>query len=157
MRGFSKAIVAGNVTRDPELRSTSAGTSVCSFGIAVNRQYKDSSGNNQESVSYIDCVVWGKLTETFVKYVKKGNPLLVSGRLEQRSWEDKQTGQKRSRTEVIVEDFSFLGGGRSDAMGAMSAPAAPKKTGSKDAAPADVAPEDIPMDGQEVNLDEIPF
>ena len=110
MRGFSKAIIAGNVTRDPEMRTTPSGSQVCSFAIAVNRSYKDSSGAQQDQVSYLDCVAWGKSAEIISQYIKKGSQLLVSGRLEQRSWEDKNSGQRRSRTEIVVEDFSFIGG-----------------------------------------------
>ena len=92
MRGFSKAIIAGNVTRDPEMRTTPSGSQVCSFAIAVNRSYKDSSGAQQDQVSYLDCVAWGKSAEIISQYIKKGSQLLVSGRLEQRSWEDKNRG-----------------------------------------------------------------
>ncbi len=113
MRGFTKAIVAGNVTRDPEMRTTPSGSQVCSFTIAVNRSFRGSDGNQQESVSYLDCVAWGKSGETINQYIHKGSALLVSGRLEQRSWDDKNTGQKRSRVEIVVDDFSFIGGDRS--------------------------------------------
>ena len=106
-RGFSKAIIVGNITRDPELRSTPSGAQVCSFSVAVNRNYKDSSGANQESVSFIDCTAWGRAGEIIAQYAKKGSGILVSGRLEQRSWEDKE-GQKRSRVEIVVEDFNLL-------------------------------------------------
>ena len=107
MRGFSKAIITGNLTRDPELRTTPNGASVCSFSVAVNRVFRDSSGTQQESVSFIDCSAWGKLGEMIGQYAKKGAGVLVSGRLDQRSWEDKNTGQKRSRVEIVVEDFNF--------------------------------------------------
>ena len=109
MRGFSKAIITGNLTRDPELRTTPNGASVCSFSVAVNRVFRDSSGNQQESVSFIDCSAWGKLGEMIGQYAKKGSGVLVSGRLDQRSWEDKNSGQKRSRVEIVVEDFNFTG------------------------------------------------
>ena len=107
MRGFSKAIITGNLTRDPELRTTPNGASVCSFSVAVNRVFRDSSGNQQEQVSFIDCSAWGKLGEMIGQYAKKGAGVLVSGRLDQRTWEDKNTGQKRSRVEIVVEDFNF--------------------------------------------------
>lgn len=109
-RGFSKAIITGNITRDPELRNTPNGATVCSFSVAVNRNFRDSAGNAQESVSFIDCSAWGKAAEIINQYAKKGTGILVSGRLDQRSWEDKTTGQKRSRVEIVVEDFNFLGG-----------------------------------------------
>ena len=107
MRGFSKAIITGNLTRDPELRTTPNGASVCSFSVAVNRVYRDSNGAQKEDVSFIDCSAWGKLGEMIGQYAKKGSGVLVSGRLSQRTWEDKNTGQKRSRVEIVVEDFNF--------------------------------------------------
>ena len=109
-RGFSKAIIVGNLTRDPELRTTASGTQVCSISVAVNRSYKGNSGEQQDQVSYFDCSAWGKLGETIAQYAHKGSGILISGRLEQRSWEDKE-GQKRSRIEIVVDDFNFIGGG----------------------------------------------
>ena len=147
-RGFSKAIITGNITRDPELRTTPNGASVCSFSVAVNRSFRDASGEQRESVSFIDCSAWGKAGEIINQYAKKGTGILVSGRLDQRSWEDKNSGQKRSRVEVVVEDFNFLSG--TDREGAPSAEAG------SDVAEADVVPEDIPED-TEIDLDEIPF
>lgn len=152
-RGFSKAIITGNITRDPELRTTSGGSNVCSFSVAVNRNFKDSGGNSQESVSFIDCSAWGKAAEIIAQYAKKGTGILVSGRLDQRSWEDKTSGQRRSRTEIVVEDFNFLGG--MDRDGANRGYAANADDGVDTAGgEADVAPDDIPA---EIELDEIPF
>ena len=146
-RGFSKAIIVGNITRDPELRSTPSGAQVCGFSVAVNRNYKDSSGANQESVSFIDCSAWGRAAEIIAQYAKKGSGILVSGRLEQRSWEDKE-GQKRSRVEIVVEDFNFVGGnGDGGASGG--------SRGGSSAAAADVAPDDI--SDEPIDLSEIPF
>ena len=113
MRGFSKAIIVGNLTRDPELRNTPNGSSVCSFSVAVNRVYKDPNGEQKEDVSFIDCTAWSKLGEMIAQYAKKGSGVLVCGRLDQRSWEDKNGGGKRSRVEIVVEDFNFTGA-RSD-------------------------------------------
>lgn len=150
-RGFSKAIIMGNLTRDPEMRITPNGASVCSFAVAVNRTYRDGTGNNVEQVSFLDCSAWGKLGETIAQYAKKGSGVLISGRLEQRSWEDKATGQKRSRVEIVVEDFNFLprgtqGQGASAGSYGASAPAS--------AGASEVVPEDIP---DEVDLGDIPF
>jgi len=142
MKGFSKAIVAGNLTRDPETRATSGGTSVTGFTIAVNRTYKD-----QETTSFIDCTAWGKAGELIAQYCKKGSGLLVSGRLDQRSWEDKETKQKRSRVEIVVDDFTFLGGGDGSGSGS--------RGGSSKSASADVAPDDI--SDEPIDLSEIPF
>ena len=147
MRGFSKAIITGNLTRDPELRTTPNGASVCSFSVAVNRVYKDSNGEQKEDVSFIDCSAWGKLGEMINQYAKKGSGVLVSGRLDQRSWEDKTTGQKRSRVEIVVEDFNFTG----------SAPTGNGSSSSNFGAAnmADDAP-DVSED-EEIDLSDVPF
>jgi single-strand DNA-binding protein len=144
-RGFSKVIIVGNITRDPELRSTPSGTQVCGFSVAVNRNYRDSSGEQKENVSFFDCSAWGKSGELIAQYAKKGSGILVSGRLEQRSWEDKE-GQKRSRVEIVVEDFNFIGGADGSASGSKSA---------SGAAVSDVAPDDI--SDEPIDLSEIPF
>lgn len=153
VKGLAKAVIVGNVTQDPELRTTTSGSKVCSFSIAVNRSYKSATGENREQVSYINCVAWSKAAEVIAQYIKKGSPLLVSGRLDQRSWEDKNTGQKRSTVEVTVEDFTFLGGDRN----AENTSNDSSNTASSAANNTeDVIPEDIP-DGEEVNLEDIPF
>jgi single-strand DNA-binding protein len=144
-RGFSKVIIVGNITRDPELRSTPSGTQVCGFSVAVNRNYRDGSGEQKENVSFFDCSAWGKSGEIIAQYAKKGSGILVSGRLEQRSWEDKE-GQKRSRVEIVVEDFNFIGGADGSASGSKSA---------SGAAASDVAPDDI--SDEPIDLSEIPF
>ena len=157
MRGFSKAIITGNLTRDPEVRTTAAGASVCSFSVAVNRVYKDASGAKKEDVSFIDCSAWGRLAEMLQQYAKKGDGVLVSGRLSQRTWEDKD-GKKRSSTEIVVEDFNFVGGG-ANRSGNGSSSYAPS-FGAQDAVSDmnqgadEVTPDDIP---DSVNLDELPF
>ncbi len=150
MRGFSKAIIAGNLTRDPELRSTPNGASVCGFAVAVNRVYRDNNGEQKEEVSYIDCTAWGKLGEMIASYAKRGSGVLVSGRLSQRSWEDKNGGGKRSRVEIVVEDFNFIGGGNGGNGGNYSA-------GASNSAPqpASDVPTDIPEG--EIDLSEVPF
>ena len=147
MRGFSKAIITGNITRDPELRTTTGGSSVCSFTVAVNRNYRGTDGEQKEEVSFIDCSAWGKLAETIAQYGKKGNGVLVSGRLNQRSWEDKN-GNKRSSVEIVVEDFNFVGGRDSgNTSGNYSAPA-------NSSSQEESVPDDIP---EEIELDEVPF
>lgn len=144
-RGFSKAIIVGNLTRDPELRTTASGTQVCSISVAVNRSYKGNSGEQQDQVSYFDCSAWGKLGETIAQYAHKGSGILISGRLEQRSWEDKE-GQKRSRIEIVVDDFNFIGGGNGGG----------DFSGGNSASKATAAPVDDMSDGPIV-LSEIPF
>lgn len=147
-KGFNKVILMGNLTRDPEVRTTPSGQSVVSFGLAINRTWRGADGEQHESVSYIDCVAWGKTGEIIAQYVQKGRPLLVSGRLEQRSWE--QDGQKRSKVEVVVEDFNFVG----SAQGGAGAPAGGSSSSTSGKKQDDVV-EDI---GDEpINLDDIPF
>ena len=109
---FNKVILMGNLTADPEVRTTPSGQSVTSFSLAVNRTFRGSDGNRREETSFINCTAWGNTGETIAKYVGKGRQLLVSGRLQQRSWEDKETGKRRSAIDVIVEEFSFVNDGR---------------------------------------------
>ncbi|AWI08364.1 single-stranded DNA-binding protein [Ereboglobus luteus] len=109
MASFNQVILIGNLTRDPELRVTPRGTSICQFGIAVNRTYKDESGNSKEEVNFFDIEAWGKQGEVISKFMSKGRPIFVQGRLKQDSWEDKATGQKRSKVKIVLEGFQFIG------------------------------------------------
>lgn len=152
MRGFSKAIIAGNLTRDPELRNTPSGASVCSFSVAVNRVYRDTSGEQKEDVSFIDCSAWGKLGEMINQYAKRGTGVLVSGRLDQRSWEDKNTGQKRSRVEIVVEDFNFTSNANRDGGSSYQGGSSSQESSASN---ADEIPDDIPEG--EIDLSEVPF
>ncbi len=147
MRGFSKAIITGNLTRDPELRTTPNGSTVCGFSVAVNRVYRDASGEQKEDVSFIDCSAWGKLGEMIAQYAKKGSGVLVSGRLDQRSWEDKNDGKKRSRVEIVVEDFNFTGAANNRDAGSSFQ--------SADVEPSNDIPDDIPEG--EIDLSDVPF
>lgn len=151
-RSFNQVILMGNLTRDPELRQTPNGQSVCSFSLALNRSYKGADGNWQEATDYVDVVAWGPLGERVSQYVTKGRPVLVNGRLQSRQWE--QEGQKRNKVEVVANDVTFLGGRGDDAPaggGGASAPAKSSSSKKKD----DVVIEDI---GDEpINLDDIPF
>jgi single-strand DNA-binding protein len=154
-RSFNQVILMGNLTRDPELRSTPNGQSVCSFSLALNRSYKSQNGEWQEATDYIDIVAWGPLGERVAQYLTKGRPCLVNGRLQSRSWE--QDGQKRSKVEVIAQDVTFLGGaGDSGARSnADQRPTEEKPKPSKSVKKEDVVIEDI---GDEpINLDDIPF
>lgn len=145
-KGFNKVILMGNLTRDPETRTTPNGQSVTNFSLAVNRTWKGADGTSQESVSYIDCVAWGKPGEIIAQYLGKGRAVLVSGRLDQRSWEDKESGAKRSKVEVVVEDFNFVDSQGGSSSGGDSKPAAKS---------AEPAVEDI--DDKPIDLSEIPF
>jgi single-strand DNA-binding protein len=164
-RSFNQVVLMGNLTRDPELRSTPNGQSVCSFSLALNRSYKGSDGNWQEVTDYVDCVAWGPLGERVAQYLQKGRPCLVNGRLQSRSWE--QEGQKRSKIEVVANDVTFLGGAQGGDGGQSGGNSQPRQQSSsnnddssskstpKPAKKAEPVIEDI---GDEpINLDDIPF
>jgi single-strand DNA-binding protein len=155
-RSFNMVVLMGNLTRDPELRTTPNGASVCSFSLALNRSYKAASGEWQEATDYIDIVAWGPLGERVSQYLSKGRPCLVNGRLQSRSWE--QEGQKRSKVEVIAQDVTFLGGaggGSGSVNSASEAAAEGNKKPTSKKKEEDVVIEDI---GDEpINLDDIPF
>ena len=110
MASLNKVFLIGNLTRDPELRVTPKGTSICQFGLAVNRQFKDESGAMRDETTFLDIEAWGKQGELVAKYLTKGSPCMVEGRLRLDQWDDKQTGQKRSRIKIVVENVQFLGG-----------------------------------------------
>lgn len=159
-RSFNQVILMGNLTRDPEVRQTPNGQSVCNFSLALNRSFKGADGNWQEATDYIDVVAWGPLGERVAQYLSKGRPCLVNGRLQSRSWE--QDGQKRNKVEVNAQDVTFLGGrGEGGDSGGSSYEGGSSSDGdSKPSKPAakkkdDVVVEDI---GDEpINLDDIPF
>lgn len=110
MPNLNRVFLIGNLTRDPELRVTPKGTAICQFGLAVNRSYKDDAGQTREETTFVDIEAWGRQGETISKYCTKGRPLFVEGRLRLDQWEDKTSGQKRSRMKVVLENFQFLGG-----------------------------------------------
>jgi single-strand DNA-binding protein len=104
---LNKAVIIGNLTRDPELRSLPSGVKVCNFSLATNRYWKDQSGARQEATDYHNVVVFGRQAETVAQYMKKGSSMLIEGRLQTRSWEDKNSGEKKYRTEIIAEKTQF--------------------------------------------------
>ena len=107
MTSFNKVILMGNLTRDPEVRYTPNGIAVASFAIAVNRKYKQGD-ETKEEVSFIDIVVFGKQAENCGQYINKGDSVLIDGRLQQRRWDDKDSGQKRSKVEVVAQSVNFM-------------------------------------------------
>lgn len=116
MASYNRIVLVGNLTRDPQLSYTPANTAVCKFGIATNRKFKDREGNMREEVCFVDCTLFGRGGETFNQYMSKGRPVLVEGRLSLNQWTTPE-GDKRSKHEVVVENFTFLGGGRGDGAG----------------------------------------
>jgi single-strand DNA-binding protein len=116
----NKVILIGNLGRDPEVRSTPAGQPVASFTLATNRRWRDKNGQRQEQTEWHNIVVWGKQAEIAGQYLTKGKQIFLEGRLQTRSWDDRQTGEKKYRTEIVCENFQMLGqrGGDFEAPGA---------------------------------------
>lgn len=111
MQGFNKVILAGNITRDPQLKYLPNNTAVCEFGLAMNRKWRDKDGNQHEDVCFVDIAAFGRQGEMINQYMAKGRSILVEGRLKLDQWTS-QDGQKRSRLSVVAENFTFLGGPR---------------------------------------------
>ena len=153
MASFNKVILLGNLTRDPEVRYTPKGSAVCDLGLAVNRSYTLDNGEKREEVTYVDVVLWARLAEIAGEYLKKGRPVFIEGRLQLDTWDDKQSGQKRSKMRVIGETMQLLGsrpsggGGGSSESGEEDRPA---KSGKPAAPPKSSGP-------TEPDEDEIPF
>ena len=154
MASFNKVILLGNLTRDPEVRYTPKGTAVTELGMAVNRVYTAENGEKREETTFVDVTLWGRTAEIAGEYLKKGRPVLIEGRLQLDTWDDKQSGQKRSKLKVVGDGLQLLGsrpgggggggGGGGDDEGS-SAPGSSKPASPPRAAPS--APDD----------DEIPF
>ncbi len=172
MASFNKVILVGNLTRDPEVRYTTGGSAVCDITLAVNYQWTDKKSNERkEEVSFIDVTLWGRTAEIAGEYLAKGRPVLVEGRLQQDKWDDKETGQKRSKLKVVADAMQLLGGrseggppggggGTAPARGNTSRPAASAPTVNDSYADADSGRtpdqtfyDDMPSGGG----DEVPF
>lgn len=111
MANFNRVILAGNLTRDPELSYTPNNTAVCQFGMAINRKWRDRDGNTKDDVCFVDVTSFGRQGETINEYMRKGRPILIEGRLRYQKWTSKE-GQNRSKLDVVVESFTFLGDGQ---------------------------------------------
>lgn len=144
MANLNKVLLLGNVTRDPEVRYTPKGSAVCDLGIAVNRAYTTDSGEKREEVTFVDVTLWGRTAEVASEYLKKGRPVFIEGRLQMDTWDDKQTGQKRTRLRVVAENMQLLGGrpqGGAEPTGERAqSNAPPKKT-----APSEPDEDEIPF------------
>jgi len=114
MLKLNQVRLAGNLTRDVELRNTQSGKAIAKFGLALNDSWKGSDGQKREKTTFVDCTAWGRTAEVIAQYHKKGSHIYVEGRLEFSQWEDKQSGAKRSKLDVTVENFQFTGGARDD-------------------------------------------
>lgn len=154
MASFNKVILVGNLTRDPELRYTPKGTAVAKIGLAVNRVWTSESGEKKEEVTFVDVDVFGRTAENVGQYMRKGRPILIEGRLKLDQWDDKQTGQKKSKLGVVAETVQFLGspGGAGGEAGGAPAPR-PQRAA---AAPAAAAGEPLEGDGPPES-DDVPF
>ena len=173
MRGFNKVILAGNLTRDPQLKYLPSQMAVAEFGLALNRKFRDAAGQDREEVCFVDCAAFGKTGEIINQYCTKGKPILVEGRLKLDQWEDKQGGGKRSRLTVVVENCTLLSGGPGDGGGSggggpsydendappQARPAArsPARQAPTNQAPARPAPEQPFNEEQQFKEDDIPF
>jgi len=150
MASFNKVILLGNLTRDPEVRYTPKGTAVTDLGLAVNRTYTADNGEKREEVTFVDVTFWGRTAEVAGEYLKKGRPVFVEGRLQLDSWDDKQSGQKRTKLKVIGENMQMLGAPRGGGSGGGDEESSGASRSSKSAPPPKAAPS-APDD------DEIPF
>ena len=150
MANFNKVILAGNLTRDPELRYLPKGTAVARIGMAINRTWKNEAGETKEEATFVDVEAFGRQAEVIGQYMRKGRPFLVEGRLKLDQWEDKNTHQKQSKLKVVLEGFSFI-----DTKGADSGAAAPPSA-ARSAAPSR-APEPPEAEPPQPEEDDVPF
>ncbi|HYF51781.1 MAG TPA: single-stranded DNA-binding protein [Planctomycetota bacterium] len=164
MASFNKVLLMGNLTRDVEMRYTPSGMGLAQLGLAVNRKYRDSKTNElREEVTFVDIEVWGKQAEVANQYLSKGRPVFIEGRLKLDQWDDKQTGQKRSKLKVVAERIHFLpGGGGQGGQGGGGRPPQqrPQQGGGRQAPPAPDQMEGPPDSGGEdldIQEDSIPF
>jgi single-strand DNA-binding protein len=144
-RSINQVILMGRLTRDPEQRTTTSGKTIASFSIAVDR------GGQDDAADFFEITAWEKLGELVMQYLSKGRRVLVQGRLRQDSWDDKETGKKRSRVEVTATDVTFLDGPNGEGGGSSQGSSAPRQNNKSD----DVVIEDI--DDKPIDLSEIPF
>jgi single-strand DNA-binding protein len=152
MASFNKVILVGNLTRDPELRYTPKGTAIAKIGLAVNRVWTNEAGEKKEEVTFVDVDIFGRTAENVGQYMRKGRPILIEGRLKLDQWDDKQTGQKKSKLGVVAETVQFLG----SPAGAGGESAAPAVT--RTVRPAASAPVAEPVEGDAPpESDDVPF
>ena len=157
MNGYSKVILVGNLTRDPELRYLPKGTSTVRITLAVSRKWRTETGEDREEVSFVDVDAFGRQAEVISQYLKKGRPLMVEGRLRQDSWEDKTTHQKRTALKVVLDSFVFLdSGNRPEGAGAPGAPGEASAPAPAPRPPARPAPQPVPQAAPPPPADEPP-
>lgn len=157
MANFNKVILAGNLTRDPELRYTPKGLAIAKFGLAVNRKWTGEDGQTREEAMFIDVDAFGKQAELIGQYFRKGSPVLVEGRLKLDQWDDKQTGQKRSKLGVVLESFSFLDSGNRESVGSAPGGPAPSTPAARPARPVATPPPSDAGADEPPQGDDVPF
>ncbi|MEO1845217.1 MAG: single-stranded DNA-binding protein [Akkermansiaceae bacterium] len=149
MANLNKVMLIGNLTRDPELRYTPKGTAVADIGMAINRVRTNDQGERQEDTTFVDVTLWGRQAELAQQYLSKGRPVYIEGRLQMDTWEDKNSGQKRSKLKVVGENMQFIGsgGGGGRPSGGEEQPAASQAQGGSPAAEeiSDDEEKDIPF------------
>jgi single-strand DNA-binding protein len=141
---LNKVFLMGNLTRDPELRHTSNNTAVANIGLAVNRRWRDQNGEMREETTFVDCEAWGRQAETLCKYLNKGRPLFIEGRLKLDQWENKE-GQKQSRLRVVIENFQFIDSRENAGSAGGRTPAADARRDDPFASDQTVQDDDIPF------------
>ena len=153
MANLNRVLLIGNLTRDPDLRYTPKGTAVTEIALAINRIYSGDDGERKEETTFVDITLWARLAEIAGQYLKKGRPVFIEGRLQLDTWDDKQTGQKRSRMRVVAENMQLLGS-RQEGDPPPSAQPAPRRSSATAAPPARSEPRDPDLDAEP---DDIPF
>ena len=151
---LNKAMIIGNLTRDPELKQIPSGQSVCSFGVATNRVWNDKQGQKQEAVEFHNVVAWSRLAEICAQYLVKGKKIYIDGRLQTRDWEG-QDGVRRYRTEIVAENMIMLSGGGQQGGGDFTP--APNQTPVAPAQPAVPPSEPAVYPDEEIKVEDIPF
>lgn len=147
---LNKVLLYGNLTRDPELKALPGGSQVVNFGLATNRTFKDKSGAKQETTEFHNVVAFGRTAEVIAQYCKKGRPIYVEGRLQTRTWDDKESGKKNYRTEIIVDTFQFgADGGKGSSTDGQST--------SNEDQPSHSGADEIKYPDEEINPEDIPF
>jgi len=153
---INKALIYGNITRDPEMRALPSGVQVTSFSVATNRVFKDKDGNKKEQADFHNVVVFGRQAETVAQYLKKGSGVFVEGRIQTRSWDDKSSGEKKYRTEIVADRIQFGPRGAATGGGGYAKSDSAPASGAKGAAKAEEL-ETIQYPTEEINAEDIPF
>lgn len=157
MANFNKVILAGNLTRDPELRYSPKGSAIADIGLAINRSWKSETGETKEEVTFVDVAAYGRTAEVIAQYLRKGRPVLIEGRLKLDTWEDKQTNQKKSKLRVVCESFQFIDSNRGPEGSGAPASAAPGGVPAARVRPPSAPAGNAPASDEPPPEDDVPF